>query len=162
MPACSDLANLAALLATMQISKALDFFLVLYMTMMLFQVVSADVSQGNRVMVFCNTLDSCRATDYFLQERGFDTCCCHGDIPLDGRKEAIRRFSPPEEDPESEENPIMVCTDLAARYGCLFRTKRFRVSVTATHLKVQFDWPSSAILGLPHGVSLFPSTEGIS
>lgn len=66
-------------------------------------------------MVFCNTLDSCRAVDHFLRDRGFDPCCCHGDVPLDGRKEAIRRFTSQDEDLSLDQQPVLVCTDLAAR-----------------------------------------------
>ena len=33
-------------------------------------------------MVFCNTLDSCRATEHALQEAGLPTRCYHGDVPL--------------------------------------------------------------------------------
>ena len=33
-------------------------------------------------MVFCNTLDSCRATEHAVQEAGLPTRCYHGDVPL--------------------------------------------------------------------------------
>lgn len=64
-------------------------------------------------MVFCNTLDSCRATEHFLRERGLPTLCYHGDVPLDGRREAITQFTA--ETPGAEGQPLLVCTDLAAR-----------------------------------------------
>ena len=35
----------------------------------LLQVVEGEQKRGKRVMIFCNTLDSCRAADYFLRER---------------------------------------------------------------------------------------------
>lgn len=73
------------------------------------------MAKGRRVMVFCNTLDSCRAADHFLQERGLPTLCYHGDVPLDGRREAIRTFS---EADSQDDVPVLVCTDLAARYYC--------------------------------------------
>ena len=82
---------------------------------LLAQVVGIDVHKGRRVMVFCNTLDSCRAADHFLRDRGFDTCCCHGDVPLDGRKEAIRKFTAEDDELSLGDPPVMVCTDLAAR-----------------------------------------------
>ena len=37
-------------------------------------------------MVFCNTLDSCRAVDYALSDEGIAHVGYHGDIPLDRRK----------------------------------------------------------------------------
>jgi len=79
------------------------------------QMVSADAAKGKRVMIFCNTLDSCRAADHFLQDRGVLTCCYHGDVPLGGRREAIERFAPAEDSLEKLDQPVLVCTDLAAR-----------------------------------------------
>ncbi len=48
-----------------------------------------------------------------LQEADLPTCCYHGDVPLDGRKEAIAQFAAG--DSGEGEQPVMVCTDLAAR-----------------------------------------------
>lgn len=79
------------------------------------QMVTADAEKGKRVMVFCNTLDSCRAADHFLQDRGLSTCCYHGDVPLGGRREAIERFAPANDMLETLDQPVLVCTDLAAR-----------------------------------------------
>ena len=64
-------------------------------------------------MVFCNTLDSCRATEHYLREKDIHTRCYHGDIPLDGRREAIQEFTG---DTGMDGQPVLVCTDLAARY----------------------------------------------
>lgn len=64
-------------------------------------------------MVFCNTLDSCRATEHYLREKDVHTRCYHGDVPLDGRREAIAEFTG---DPGMDGQPVLVCTDLAARY----------------------------------------------
>jgi superfamily II DNA/RNA helicase len=71
-------------------------------------------------MVFCNTLDSCRATEHFLRERGMPTLCYHGDVPLDGRRNAIARFTA--EEPGLDGQPVLVCTDLAARCACVCAT----------------------------------------
>lgn len=72
------------------------------------QVVGGEVARGHRVMMFCNTLDSCRAAEHRLREEGLSTVCYHGDVPMDERKEALVKFS-------GEESPILVATDLAAR-----------------------------------------------
>ncbi len=77
------------------------------------QIVTGEAARGKRLMVFCNTLDSCRATEHHLRERGVPTLCYHGDVPLDGRREAIAQFSDSEPGPDGQ--PVMVCTDLAAR-----------------------------------------------
>ena len=64
------------------------------------------------------TLNACRAADHFLQDRGLLTCCYHGDVPLGGRREAIERFAPADDSLENLDQPVLVCTDLAAR--CAF------------------------------------------
>ena len=53
--------------------------------MTLLQLVEGEQRQRRRVMVFCNTLDSCRATEHALQEAGLPTRCYHGDVPLQAR-----------------------------------------------------------------------------
>ena len=52
-----------------------------------------------------------------MQEADLPTCCYHGDVPLDGRKEAIAQFAAG--DSGEGEQPVMVCTDLAARWESL-------------------------------------------
>jgi len=39
------------------------------------------VKKGRRIMVFCNTLDSCRATEHHLSEAGLPTLSYHGALP---------------------------------------------------------------------------------
>lgn len=130
-------------------------------------MVSGDAKRQHRVMVFCNTLDSCRATEHFLSEAGLPTlsyhgerarplpvpccfidtwssrvtcaaapcertiglsrdqpavmpACAHvylcssGDVPLDGRRKAIAQFA---EGGDDGQQPLLICTDLAARCG---------------------------------------------
>ncbi len=71
-------------------------------------------ARGRRVMVFCNTLDSCRAAEHSLREAGAATLCYHGDVPLDGRRDAIAAFTA-----DAAHKPVLVCTDLAARCAAL-------------------------------------------
>ena len=71
-----------------------------------------DQANGRRTMVFCNTLDSCRAAEHFLVERDLATVCYHGDVPLEERKTALHRFSGAD---VGGQPPALVCTDLAAR-----------------------------------------------
>lgn len=92
------------------------------------QLAEGEQRRGRRVMVFCNTLDSCRAADHHLRERGLPTACYHGDVPLEGRRAAIAAFSVAAEDCSDSDGldwggggeqhpglPLLVCTDLAAR-----------------------------------------------
>ncbi|KAL2609140.1 hypothetical protein R1flu_027713 [Riccia fluitans] len=76
------------------------------------QVLEPSLAKGNRVMVFCNTLDSCRAIDHFLRENGISTVNYHGEVPAEERVENLNRFR---EENEGRSFPALVCTDLAAR-----------------------------------------------
>jgi superfamily II DNA/RNA helicase len=68
-------------------------------------------NRSKRVMVFCNSIASCRAVDYFLAENDVPTVCFHGDMPIASRKTTIASFT----SPTVAEQPVLVCTDLAAR-----------------------------------------------
>lgn len=85
-------------------------------------------ARGQHTMVFCNSIQACRAVDHFLTEAGVATVCFHGDMPIPARKDAIRAFTgvdpdraggvargPDEVGPGAGEPPVLVCTDLAAR-----------------------------------------------
>ena len=74
---------------------------------------TGEAGRGKKVMVFCNTLASARATEHFLRERGLPTLSYHGDVPLDGRRQAIAAFAAEEAGPSGQH--VLVCTDLAAR-----------------------------------------------
>lgn len=87
------------------------------------QVVEGEQQRGQKVMIFCNTLDSCRAADKFLQEHGLPSLTYHGDVPLDGRRQAILQFAQGGDSAmrsnadgrTASDQPVLVCTDLAAR-----------------------------------------------
>ncbi len=61
-----------------------------------------------RVIIFCNTVQSCRALGHFLDESSVDNVCLHGEMPADRRAAEYRRFV-------SQECSVLVCTDSAAR-----------------------------------------------
>lgn len=90
---------------------------------LLLQVIESEQRRGQKVMVFCNTLDSCRAADKYLQEHDLPSLSYHGDVPLDGRRQAIASFAEGGNGGEggyaggrqSSSQPVLVCTDLAAR-----------------------------------------------
>ncbi|CAN8075440.1 unnamed protein product [Agarophyton chilense] len=85
-------------------------------------------SKDSRMMVFCNTIDSCRFVDHFLSEAGHATSCIHGDIPLARREKEYESF-------RNGEKPMLICTDMAAR-----GLDNLRVD----HV-VLFDFPNSAV-----------------
>lgn len=120
--------------------------------MWLTQAVEGDQRRGKHVMVFCNTLASCRATEHHLAERGVPTLCYHGDVPLDGRREALAQFASAADPPSSQ--PVLVCTDLAARQGPLplRLVLRFDVIILST-----FRGPAHSSL-----ISLSPSLLPLS
>ena len=47
----------------------------------------------DRCMVFCNTKGSAERIAHFLQMRGVDAACIHGDIPQKRREAVLERFS---------------------------------------------------------------------
>ena len=61
-----------------------------------------------RVMCFCNTKGSTERLTKFLQMRGFDARCIHGDIPQKKREEVMQSF-------RDGKLHIFVATDVAAR-----------------------------------------------
>lgn len=95
----------------------------------LLQVLEPSLAKGNRVMVFCNTLNSSRAVDHFLSENQISTVNYHGEVPAEERVENLKKF-------KSEEGdcPTLVCTDLAAR----------GLDLDVDHV-IMFDFPSNSI-----------------
>eukprot|EP01122_Echinamoeba_exundans_P007022 TRINITY_DN207_c0_g1_i2.p3 TRINITY_DN207_c0_g1~~TRINITY_DN207_c0_g1_i2.p3 ORF type:complete len:377 (+),score=52.07 TRINITY_DN207_c0_g1_i2:1885-3015(+) len=61
-----------------------------------------------KVMVFCNTLDSCRFVDKYLRENAFDIALVHGGVPPMMRKQEFQKFL-------DDQVRILVCSDVAAR-----------------------------------------------
>ena len=62
-----------------------------------------------KILVFCNTVASCRAIHHHIVERGhIDAACFHGDLPNEKRDDYFEAF-------ESGKSKIMVCTDIASR-----------------------------------------------
>ena len=61
-----------------------------------------------RTLIFCNTVDSCRAVEYALKESETDTLSYHGDLRGTDREDNLNKF-------RSGESQYLVCTDIAAR-----------------------------------------------
>ncbi|XP_028805812.1 DEAD-box ATP-dependent RNA helicase 39-like [Neltuma alba] len=95
----------------------------------LLQVLEPSLAKGNRVMVFCNTLDSSRAVDHFLSENQIATVNYHGEVPAEQRVENLKKFKNDEDD-----CPTLVCTDLAAR----------GLDLDVDHV-IMFDFPLNSI-----------------
>ncbi|KAG7025064.1 DEAD-box ATP-dependent RNA helicase 39, partial [Cucurbita argyrosperma subsp. argyrosperma] len=95
----------------------------------LLQVLEPSLAKGNRVMVFCNTLNSSRAVDHFLGENQISTVNYHGEVPAQQRVENLKKFKSDDAD-----CPTLVCTDLAAR----------GLDLDVDHV-IMFDFPSNSI-----------------
>ncbi|KAL0366471.1 UNVERIFIED_CONTAM: DEAD-box ATP-dependent RNA helicase 39 [Sesamum radiatum] len=95
----------------------------------LLQVLEPSLAKGNRVMVFCNTLNSSRAVDHFLNENQISTVNYHGEVPAEQRVENLERFKSKDGD-----CPTLVCTDLAAR----------GLDLDVDHV-IMFDFPLNSI-----------------
>ncbi|THG18211.1 hypothetical protein TEA_017155 [Camellia sinensis var. sinensis] len=95
----------------------------------LLQVLEPSLAKGNRVMVFCNTLNSSRAVDHFLSENQISTVNYHGEVPAEQRVENLQKFKSNDGD-----CPTLVCTDLAAR----------GLDLDVDHV-IMFDFPLTSI-----------------
>ncbi|XP_075494623.1 DEAD-box ATP-dependent RNA helicase 39 [Primulina tabacum] len=95
----------------------------------LLQILEPSLTKGNRVMVFCNTLNSSRAVDHYLNENQISTVNYHGEVPAEQRVENLRRFKSNDGD-----CPTLVCTDLAAR----------GLDLDVDHV-IMFDFPLNSI-----------------
>ncbi|KAI8550711.1 hypothetical protein RHMOL_Rhmol06G0128700 [Rhododendron molle] len=95
----------------------------------LLQVLEPSLAKGNKVMVFCNTLNSSRAVDHFLDENKISSVNYHGEVPAEQRVENLQKFKSDDGD-----CPTLVCTDLAAR----------GLDLNVDHV-VMFDFPSNSI-----------------
>jgi len=83
---------------------------------------------GKRMMVFCNTVDSCRAVEYILRENNFSATSLHGDIPFETRTNNWTQFHEGKVD-------VIVCTDIASR----------GLDTTYVDHVILFDFPHSAV-----------------
>ncbi|GBG69910.1 hypothetical protein CBR_g4737 [Chara braunii] len=109
------------------------------------QVLEPAVARNQRLMVFCNTLGSCRAAEHFLRETGIDTVCYHGEVPAEERVANLERFRGTSGTTGSSWEraagvggsssvPVLVCTDLAAR----------GLDLVVDHV-VMFDFPRTPV-----------------
>ncbi|KAK1444287.1 dead-box ATP-dependent RNA helicase 50 domain containing protein [Babesia gibsoni] len=62
----------------------------------------------NKVLVFCNSIQSCRAVEYILRDAGLPATSLHGKIPIMQRRKYYEDFI-------NGSTGIMVCSDLASR-----------------------------------------------
>ncbi|GLC43306.1 hypothetical protein PLESTB_001342500 [Pleodorina starrii] len=105
---------------------------------LLAEILGADSRRSQKVLVFCNTVDSCRAVEHFAREEGLPCVCYHGEMPPEERQESMATFaaaSPSSPGPGGA-LPIMIATDLAAR-GLDFPG-------TVDHV-VNFDFPTTSV-----------------
>ena len=87
--------------------------------------VSSKLGSGS-CMVFCNNIQSARAVEHLMNERGYQAISLHGDVPNKLRIKNIENFS-------NQTIKYLVCTDLASR-GLDFPFVNFII---------QFDFPKT-------------------
>ena len=92
-----------------------------------------------RTLIFCNSISSCRAVNYRLEEEerisGVSAFCLHGEMPPKLRSKQWNAFNaPPLEILDEVEHRVLACTDIAAR-GLDFDRKIDHV--------IMFDLPDS-------------------
>eukprot|EP00241_Pyramimonas_parkeae_P001717 CAMPEP_0114244080 /NCGR_PEP_ID=MMETSP0058-20121206/11141_1 /TAXON_ID=36894 /ORGANISM="Pyramimonas parkeae, CCMP726" /LENGTH=500 /DNA_ID=CAMNT_0001356981 /DNA_START=420 /DNA_END=1923 /DNA_ORIENTATION=- len=105
------------------------------------QAIERDVRRQQQLMIFCNTVQSCRAVEHSLAENDIPTLCYHGDMPQEQRAENFKAFlCKPDAlaataDGQLALRPVLVCTDLAAR--------GLDVGVGGVDHVVNFDFPKN-------------------
>jgi superfamily II DNA/RNA helicase len=107
----------------------------------LLELLQSDMTKGRKALVFCSSMDSCRAVEHTMRERDIDTVCYHGEMPIQARKQSMAQFAGNHAPGSSEEVEgsgalVMIATDVAAR-GLDFPG-------TIDHV-INFDMPKTAI-----------------
>ncbi|CBZ54377.1 putative ATP-dependent RNA helicase [Neospora caninum Liverpool] len=75
----------------------------------LMEVLEERVGGGDgKTMIFCNTVNTCRAVDLTLLEKGYKVSCLHGLMPFKLRKASFQKL-------QNGETNILVCTNVASR-----------------------------------------------
>eukprot|EP01114_Cavostelium_apophysatum_P020500 TRINITY_DN6890_c0_g1_i1.p1 TRINITY_DN6890_c0_g1~~TRINITY_DN6890_c0_g1_i1.p1 ORF type:complete len:524 (-),score=47.96 TRINITY_DN6890_c0_g1_i1:22-1593(-) len=88
----------------------------------------SSLQSPQRILVFCNTVPSCRSTDHFLSEQDYKSTSYHGDIPSKTRDANWRAFV-------AGDKPILVCTDAASR----------GLDTTMVDHVIMFDFPTTVV-----------------
>jgi len=57
------------------------------------QVMGPYLSRGKKLLVFCNTVDSSRAVEYYCREQGMAVVCYNGEMTVDARQDSMERFA---------------------------------------------------------------------
>ena len=56
------------------------------------QAIDGDVKRGKQTMIFCNTVQSCRAVEHSLSEHDIPSLSYHGDMPKEARSDSFAEF----------------------------------------------------------------------
>lgn len=75
---------------------------------LLLDVCSASRQKGERVIVFCNTVQSCRAVEHAMREVALPALSYHGEMHSEDRAASLEKF-------KAGEGNFLVCTDIASR-----------------------------------------------
>ncbi|MEW5302928.1 MAG: hypothetical protein WDW36_005665 [Sanguina aurantia] len=81
------------------------------------QILDIDSKRQRKALVFCNTMDSCRAVEHYCRDASIASVCYHGEMPIEARKASMATFAAAQPGSSDEDSllPIMIATDLAAR-----------------------------------------------
>ena len=78
---------------------------------LLLDVCSQSKQKGERVLVFCNTVQSCRAVEHAMREVALPVLCYHGEMRSEERAASLDKFK----DEAAGGSNFLVCTDIASR-----------------------------------------------
>jgi superfamily II DNA/RNA helicase len=110
----------------------------------LIYIVENELSKEKNLLIFCNTIKSCRAVSYVIADLGIECSEYHGEIPAITRRENFLKFlgnlvGNADDSYASylkKKGTVMVCTDISAR-GLDFKSSIDHV--------INFDFPLNSI-----------------
>lgn len=95
-----------------------------------FLEIMSDVATARKsnetAIIFCNSINSCRSTEYLLRDHGYEARSIHGDVPAKARIQNYNDF-------KEGRLKYLVCTDLGSR-GLDFKNNGYVIN---------FDFPTS-------------------
>lgn len=89
------------------------------------QTYHSRISRGGCI-VFCNSINSARATEYFLRQNGYQAVSLHSEVPSEQRAANVDKF-------RMGVSKVLVCTDLGSR----------GLDFPGVELVVQYDFPKT-------------------
>eukprot|EP00798_Chlamydomonas_sp_ICE-L_P028971 gene28971-32158_t len=115
---------------------------------MLKDVLSAEAKANQKVLVFCNTVDSCRAVEHACMDDSIPVVCYHGDMPIPMRQETMRLFAgnAQEGGDDDDDDEMVPRTSLGRREGFNLPPGRQPIMIATDVAARGLDFPGTPIM----------------